>query len=75
MITKAEKGFDLIFLGFQAQTKNSYGQFKIGPKRTLIDIIEKSEPEYGSSLSLSNSGILLAKSNILADIIQKIKIL
>ena len=73
MISKAEKGFELIFLGFQAQTKNSYGKFKLGPKRTLIDIIEKNEPEYDASEDLSNSGILLAKSNILADLTKKIR--
>ena len=73
MISKAEKGFEFIFLGFQAQTKNNYGQFKLGPKRTLIDIIEKNEPEYDSSESLSNAGILLAKSNLLVDLIQKIR--
>ncbi|GIR96262.1 MAG: hypothetical protein CM15mP98_12320 [Paracoccaceae bacterium] len=66
MISKAEKGFEFIFLGFQAETKNSYGKFKLGPKGTLIDIIEKNEPEYNSSESLSNSGILLAKSNIIS---------
>ena len=60
-------------LRFQTQTKNSYGQFKLGPKKTLIDIIEKNKPEYDSSGSLSNSGILLAKSNILVDLIQKIR--
>ena len=73
MMSKAKTGFDLVFLGFQSLTKNSYGKFKIGPKNTLIDIIEKNEPEYGSFESLSNSGILLAKSTIIADLIQKIK--
>ncbi len=73
MVSKAEEGFEFIFLGFQAETKNSYGKFKLGPKRTLIDIIEKNEPEYNSAKSLSNSGILLAKSNILGDLIQKIR--
>ena len=73
MISKAERGFEFIFLGFQAQTKNSYGKFRLGPKKTLIDIIEKNEPEYNSPESLSNSGIVLGKSNILADLIQKIR--
>ena len=73
MISKAELGFDIIFLGFQAGKKNSYGQFKLGPKRTIIDIIEKNELGYNSSESLSNSGILLAKSKILANLIRKIK--
>ncbi len=73
MISKAEKGNEFVFLGFQAQTKNSYGQFKLGPKKTLIDIIEKNEPGYDSLESLSNSGILLAKSKILANLIQKIR--
>ena len=73
MISKAEKDFEFIFLGFKALTKNSYGQFKLGPKRTLIDIIEKNEPEYHRSESLSNSGILLAKSDILAALVKKIK--
>ncbi len=73
MISKAEKGFDFIFLGFNARKKNSYGKFKLGPKGTLIDIIEKKEPEYNSFESLSNSGILLARSGIIADLIQKIK--
>ena len=73
MITKADKGFEFVFLGFQSQTKNSYGKFKLGPKRTLIDIIEKNEPGYASTGCLSNSGILLARSTILADLIQNIK--
>ncbi len=73
MITKAEKGFEFVFLGFQSQTKNSYGKFKLGPKRTLIDIIEKNEPGYSSSKCLSNSGILLARSNIITNLIKKIK--
>ena len=73
MISKAEKGFEFIFLGFHARKKNSYGKFKLGPKGILIDIIEKNEPEYNSPESLSNSGILLARSSIIADLIQKIK--
>ena len=73
MVSKAEEGFEFIFLGFQADTKNSYGKFKIGPKKTLIDIIEKNEPAYNLTNGLSNSGILLARSRILADLIQKIK--
>ncbi len=73
MISKAERGFEFIFLGFDARKKNSYGKFKLGPKGTLIDIIEKDEPEYKSTHSLSNSGILLARSRILTDLIQKIK--
>ncbi len=73
MVAKAEKGFQLVFLGFQSQTKNSYGKFKLGPKNTLVDIIEKNEPGYSSAKGLSNSGILLAQSNIVTDLIQKIK--
>ncbi len=73
MISKADKGFEFIFLGFDARKKNSYGKFKLGPKGTLIDIIEKNEPEYNLTDSLSNSGLLLARSRILADLIQKIK--
>ena len=73
MISKADRGFELIFLGFDARKKNSYGKFKLGPKGTLIDIIEKNEPEYNLTDNLSNSGILLARSNVLADLIQKIK--
>tara|TARA_A100001015_G_scaffold308614_1_gene406547 strand:+ start:489 stop:1835 length:1347 start_codon:yes stop_codon:yes gene_type:complete len=73
MISKANKGSEIVSLGFQTQTKNSYGKFKIAPKRTLIEIIEKSEPGYSSLDSLSNSGILLARSNVIADLIQKIK--
>ena len=73
MISKAEKGFEFIFLGFDARRKNSYGKFKLGPKGTLIDIIEKNEPEYNLTDSLSNSGILLARTHILADLIKKIK--
>ena len=73
MITKADKGFELVFLGFQSQTKNSYGKFKLGPKRTLIDIIEKNEPGYASAECLSNSGILLARSDLINNLIQKIK--
>ena len=73
MILKAEKGFEFIFLGFQAQSQNSYGKFKVGPKRMLIDIIEKNEPEYDSLESLSNSGILLAESKVLEKLIQKIQ--
>ena len=73
MISKANNGSDIVFLGFQTQRKNSYGKFKTAPKRTLIDIIEKSEPGYSSLDSLSNSGILLARSNVIADLIQKIK--
>ena len=46
---------------------------KLGPKGTLIDIIEKNEPEYSSLDSLSNSGIVLARSKVIADLIQKIK--
>ena len=72
MISKAEKGFEFIFLGFHARKKNSYGKFKLGPKGTLIDIIEKNEPEYNSPDSLSNSGIVLAQSSIMADLIQKV---
>ncbi len=73
MMSKAKIGFDLVFLGFQSLTKNSYGKFKIGPKKALIDIIEKNEAGYSSFESLSNSGILLAKSNIVADLVKKIK--
>ncbi len=73
MISKAEKGFKFISLGFSSSTKNSYGKFKLGSKGTLIDIIENNEPGYYSSESLSNSGMLLARSNILTDLIQKIK--
>ncbi|MDC3075648.1 bifunctional UDP-N-acetylglucosamine diphosphorylase/glucosamine-1-phosphate N-acetyltransferase GlmU [Paracoccaceae bacterium] len=73
MISKADKGSEIVFLGFQAQTKNSYGKFKTAPKRVLIDIIEKREPGYTSLDSLSNSGILLARSNVMADLVQKIK--
>lgn len=73
MISKAERGFDFVFLGFQSLNKNSYGKFKTGPKRTLIDIIEKNEPGYNTSESLSNSGILLARTNIGVDIVQNIK--
>ena len=73
MISKAEKGFEFIFLGFQAQTKNNYGKFKLGPKETLIDIIEKNEPGYNLPGGLSNSGIVLAKTKILSNLIQKIK--
>ena len=73
MISTANKGSEIVFLGFQTETKNSYGKFKTAPKRALIDIIEKDEPGYGSLDSLSNSGILLARSNIVADLIKKIK--
>ena len=73
MISKANNGSEIVFLGFQTQRKNSYGKFKTAPKRTLIDIIEKSEPGYSSLDSLSNSGIVLARSNVIADLIQKIK--
>ncbi len=73
MISRAEKGFEFVFLGFKSQTNNSYGQFKLGPKKTLIDIIEKNEPGYTSSECFSNSGILLAQSNIITDLITKIK--
>ncbi len=73
MISKAEKGYEFVLLGFQSPTKNSYGKFKIGPKRTLAAIIEKNEPGYTSLASLSNSGILLARSKIMADLIKKIK--
>ncbi|MDC3170232.1 bifunctional UDP-N-acetylglucosamine diphosphorylase/glucosamine-1-phosphate N-acetyltransferase GlmU [Paracoccaceae bacterium] len=73
MIAKAEGGFDFVFLGFKSSTKNSYGKFKIGPNRALIDIIEKNEPGYNTSESLFNSGILLARTNIAVEIIQKIK--
>ena len=72
MISKAEKGFEFIFLGFYAGKKNSYGKFKLGPKGTLIDIIEKKEPEYNLPDSLSNSGIVLARTSKIADIIQKV---
>ena len=73
MMSKVKNGFDLIFLAFQSATKSSYGKFKIGPKKTLMDIIERNEPGYGSFESLSNSGILLANSTIIADLIQTIK--
>ena len=73
MISKADSGFDFVFLGFQSLTKNSYGKFKTGPKKTLIDIIEKNEPGYKTSESLSNSGILLARTNIAIDVVRKIK--
>lgn len=73
MISKAENGFKLVFLGFRSHTKNSYGEFRLGSKGVLLDIIEKNKPEYSTSDSLSNSGILLAQSNIIADLIQKIK--
>ena len=73
MISKAERGFEFVFLGFQAQTKNSYGKFKLGPKGALIDIIEKDESDYNLTDSLSNSGVLLARSRTLVDLIQKIK--
>ena len=74
MISRAEKGFELVFLGFQSPSENSYGKFKLGPKKTLIDIIEKNEPGYTSTECLSNSGILLAQSNVITDLIKKIKI-
>ena len=73
MISRAEKGFELVFLGFQSKSKNSYGKFKLGPKNIVIDIIEKNEPGYASSECLSNSGILLAQSNKFTELIQKIK--
>ncbi len=73
MIKKAEKGFEFVFLGFQSQTKNSYGKFQLGPNKTLINIIEKNEPGYASSECLSNSGILLARSSMIINLIQKIK--
>ncbi len=73
MISKADRGFEFIFLGFDARKKNSYGKFKLGSDGKLIDIIEKNEPEYNSTNSLSNSGVLLARSPTLADLIQKIK--
>ena len=73
MISRAEKGFELVFLGFHSPSENSYGKFKLGPKKTLIDIIEKNEPGYTSTEHLSNSGIVLAQSNIITDLIQKIK--
>ena len=73
MISKANKGSEIVFLGFQTPTKNSYGKFKTAPKGTLIDIIEKNEPGYSSLNSLSNSGILLARSDAIADLTQKIK--
>ena len=73
MISKADKGFEFVFLGFDSRKKNSYGKFKLGPRGTLIDIIEKNEPEYNLTHSLSNSGLLLAHSRILADLIHKIK--
>ncbi len=73
MISKANKGSDIVFLGFQTQANNSYGKFKTAKKRTLIDIIEKNEPGYSSLDSLSNSGIVLARSKVISDLIQKIK--
>ena len=73
MISKANRGFDFVFLGFQSLTKNSYGKFKTGPKRTLIDIIEKNEPGYNTSDPLSNSGILLARTNVAENLVKKIK--
>ncbi len=73
MISEANKGSEIVFLGFHTQTKNSYGKFKTAPKRTLIDIIEKNEPGYSALDSLSNSGILLARTNIIPDLIKKIK--
>ena len=73
MISKANKGSEIVFLGFQKHTKNSYGKFKTAPKKRLIDIIEKGEPGYSSLDSLSNSGIVLARSKVIADLIQKIK--
>ena len=73
MISEANKGSEIVFLGFQTQVHNSYGKFKTAPKRTLVDIIEKNEHGYRSLDSLSNSGILLARSNVIADLIQKIK--
>ncbi len=73
MISKAKKGFEIVFLGFQTETKNSYGKFKTAPKKELIDIIEKNEPGYNSLDSLSNSGILLVQSDIIANLIKKIK--
>ena len=73
MISKANTGSEIVFLGFQTQRKNSYGKFKTAQKRTLIDIIEKNEPGYSSLDSLSNSGIVLARSKVIADLIQKIK--
>ena len=73
MISKADKGSEIVFLGFKTQKKNSYGKFKTAQKRTLIDIIEKNEPGYKYLDSLSNSGIVLARSKVIADLIQKIK--
>ena len=73
MVSKAEKGFEFVFLGFHATEKNSYGKLKLGPKKTLIDIVEKNEPGYDPSETLSNSGILIAKSKILANLIQKLR--
>ena len=73
MISKANNKSEIVFLGFQSKTKNSYGKFKTAPNRSLIDIVEKNEPGYSSLNSLSNSGILLARSDILADLIKKIK--
>ena len=73
MISKANMGFDFVFLGFRSVKNNSYGKFKTAQKRMLVDIIEKNEPGYSSLDTLSNSGIVLARSNVIADLIQKIK--
>ena len=73
MISKAESGFKLVLIGFRSDKKNSYGKFKLGPKGTLIEIIEKKEIGYRSSDNLFNSGILLGQSKLVADLIPKLK--
>jgi bifunctional UDP-N-acetylglucosamine pyrophosphorylase/glucosamine-1-phosphate N-acetyltransferase len=73
MVSKAEKGYQFVFLGFRSKGKNSYGKFKLEPNQRLIDIVEKNEPGYSLNDSLSNSGILLGRSDVITDLIQKLK--
>ena len=72
MLKKLDNGYDLVFLGFQSKKNNSYGKFKIGSKRSLLEIIESTEEGYSSELKLSNSGIILAKTKSISLLLPKL---
>ena len=73
MLKKVENGYDFVFLGFQSKQNNSYGKFKIGPERSLLEIIESTEEGYSSELKLSNTGIILAKTKSISLLLPKVK--
>ena len=72
MTRKLDKGYDFVFLGFESQAKNTYGKLKTDSKELLLEIIESTENDYNPDLKLSNSGVLLGKTNSMSQLLPKL---